>query len=130
MTTFTLFERASRANLVFGTTRGTLEVSDLWRLALCDLNTIAVSINEALTAETGATFLTKPTTSKTSILLTLKLDVLKRLIEVREEEEAAAVQATEKAIKKRKLLKVLANKRDEDLQTMTEAEILAELETL
>ena len=132
-----IFMQASRAKLRFQTTKGALSVEQLWDLPLTSttgavsLDSIAVEVFSRLENAPVTSFVrTAPVLTKDQQDDTLRLDVLKAIIEIKQAENAARLAASEKAEKKRKLLELLAKKQEASLESLSEAEILKQLEAL
>lgn len=132
--TTSIFEQASRQKLCFTTTKGLIAVDDLWDLPLqsntgkINLDDLAKAVNANLRESEVESFVAKNTKSSTTDRL--RLDILKRVIEVRVADKEAAANQRENAERKRVLLEALAEKRVESLTNMTEAEIEAQLKAL
>jgi len=130
----TLFEQASRLKLRFGSPQGPLTVDDLWDLPLtsrtnrANLDDIARFYSRELKEQETESFVTKPP-PKNKILV-LGFEIVKRVIEVRLEENKATKDKADKAAKKAKLLDLLTKKKDDQLGEMTEEQLLAEIEKL
>jgi len=94
-----IFEQATRKKLRFSLNGGaeTISTEELWELKLEDLDRIAQAINKKLKEEKGEeSFLSKK--KKTNTTLVLKLDILKSIIETKQEEaEVAKSKAANKA---------------------------------
>lgn len=133
MSTVNIFEVASRNAFRFNSDRGALTVEDLWKLPLSgktlSLDSVAKGINRQLKAEEEDSFVTPKKDTATQELST-KLEILKHIIAVRQEENSRRIQEVERAERVRKLTEVLESKREDALRNMDEAEILKELEAL
>lgn len=131
-----IFEIASRKAFRFSSSKGDLTTEQLWTLPLisksqnpCDLDTIARSINADLKSMTEESFVNvAPDPRKGD--LEVKLAIVKRVIDVRQEEIAAAQKSKEKAELRKKLAEALADKRDNAIKNLSEAEIEAKLKEL
>jgi hypothetical protein len=129
-----IFETATRKQFRFPSSKGDLTTDQLWTLTLAshsgfDLNSVAVSVNNALKAVTEESFVNiKPNPGKTD--LEAKLEVVKYIISVKQEEQASARSAADKAAKREKLVQALANKEDEALTNLSPDEIRAKLAEL
>ena len=129
-----IFEKASRKAYRYGSVRGELNTEQLWELPLVanggfDLNNVAIDINKSLKAVTEESFVSvKPTPGKA--LLEGKLEIVKHIIAVKQEEQAKARDAAEKAAKREKLVQALANQEDKELENLTPDEIRAKLAEL
>ena len=135
MTTETnLFEQAARHKLRFASVQGLLSVEDLWDLPLtsrgnrANLDDIARTYSRELKTQGEESFVTKP--ARKDKLLVLGFDIVKRVIEVRLEENKAIKDAADKAAKKAKLMELLAKKQDESLGQLSEEELLKQIEAL
>jgi hypothetical protein len=129
-----IFEKASRACVRFPSPVGDLTTEQLWALPLTssrgpNLDQIARTISRELKSLDEESFVTlKPDPRKAD--LELRLDILKRVIEVRMAEKAAAEKRAENAERKRKLLAALASKEEADLAGMSKEQIEAEIASL
>jgi len=109
-----MFEQATKMKLRFSSQRGSLTVEDLWDLSLADLDTIAKSINKNLKASEEESFLVS-SSGKDSIL-ELKLDILKHIIKIDQEEIEAKYRAIELHDKKEKIMEIISDKEDKKLK--------------
>jgi hypothetical protein len=131
-----IFERASRERLRFASSIGDLTTEQLWDLPLTaksadrpDLDKLARAVHSELKSLEEGSFVTlKPDPRK--IDLELKLDILKRIIEVKLADKAAAEKAAQDAERKRKLLAALASKEEAELTGMTKEQLEAEIAKL
>lgn len=129
-----IFEQASRESLRFNTSKGNISADDLWDLPFTsdtgkiNLDDIARSISAKIKDSEVESFVNKSTTANK--LEKLRLDVVKRVIEVRLEEREARKNQAEIAHRKQALLEALSNKKADSLTKMTEAELEAELQKL
>jgi hypothetical protein len=134
MSDLPLFEQASRLKLRFGSPQGPLTVDDLWDLPLtsrtnrANLDDIARFYNRELKEQETESFVTKP--ARKDKILVLGFEIVKRVIEVRMEENKTTKEKADKAAKKAKLLELLTKKKDDQLGEMTEEQLLAEIEKL
>lgn len=126
-----MFEKATKMKLRWNSSKGNLSVEDLWDLPLTgtvSLDSLAKSVNKELKESEEESFVQIRSASNTT--LDLKLDILKHIIKVKLEEREELKNAKEKAIKREKILRALADKQDESLRNADEAELekmLAEL---
>lgn len=121
-----IFERAARAKLRFLTSKGNLSTEQLFDLTLSQLDTVARSVNKTIKAEGEVSFI-KENQSKTQVADTLRLDLLKHVIATKQSQIEAAETRAANATRKRRLEAALANKQDEALGNMSEAQLAAEL---
>ena len=113
-----MFEKSSRLKLRFESVLGVLSSEDLWDLPLtsrnsASLDNIAKGINRRLKDSAEESFVVEA--SKPNRVLKLKLDIVKRVIAIKVEENEAAKKAGELREKKQKILALIAKKKDEDL---------------
>lgn len=129
-----IFEHATREKLRFPSVRGLLTVEDLWTLRLTsrdsfDLDHVARGINALLKEVSEESFVaTKSNPEKES--LSLKLDIVKHIIQVKMDEAAAAVSAADKAERRRKLLLLLDKKQEAELEGLSKEDIQKQLAEL
>ena len=131
-----IFEQAARKKLRFASNVvGDVTVEDLWDLPLTakagrpDLDSIArATFSDLKSIEEGSFVELRPDPRKDQ--LTLKLDIVKHVIAAKIAEREAAKTAAEKAERKRKLLEVLAAKKDQELLGKTREELEAEIVSL
>lgn len=128
MTTDTMFEKATRLRLVWGTTIGPLETSDLWTLPLTSsnekkpcLNDIAISLHRSL-SHISVSFV-DDTPHPDSAQVELKFHIVKHIIDTKKAENAARIDAVAKAERKKKLLDVLARKEDQVIENLSVEDI-------
>ena len=123
-----MFKQASKMKLRFATSKGNLNVEDLWDLSLPVLDKLAVSYDEELAKSPRKSFITNDTPSNTE--LELKFNIVKEIITDKLKEKADREAAKSKAAEKARLMELLAKKQSEKLESLSEDEIkrrLAEL---
>lgn len=130
-----MFEKASRLKVRFEVAGGSLSAEDVWDLPLSsaanrpNLDALARGIYQQIKSSEEVSFVnTKP--SPANELLRLKLDIVKRVIEVKQAENALAVEARVKAEKRKKILELIEARQDDKLKAKTLEELTAELEGL
>lgn len=117
-----MFEKASRLNIRFDTVKGMLTVEDLWVLPLisntgkANLDDIARNLHKQLKNDDDVSFVNVDRKSDTSVQL--KFDIVKHIIEVRLAENAVAEQARSNKESKEKILRIIAERQDENLKNM------------
>lgn len=131
----TLFEIATRENYRFESEKGALVVSDLWQLPLVSkrgpsLQAVAVAVHREIQKLGGETFVRTSDVDPRLETLMKKLDVVKRIIEVREDEVRLAKLQKSRAQEKEKLLEVLEKKQQDALSELTQEELLARIKRL
>lgn len=109
-----IFEKAVRNKLRFESSKGWLTVEDLWDLSLNSLDTVAKKVNKQLRDSHEESFLTaaKPSSNKT---LELQLEILKHVIQVKEEEDKKRKTRAEKQAQLTQLRELAALKAGEAL---------------
>lgn len=123
-----IFEFAARNALRFSSSKGQVTVEDLYHLSLEHLNEIGKGIMAQIKANGEESLLN----AKTSVdeKLEVGLELVKHVINHKQEIAKARSDAKEKATKRAKILEVLARKQDASLEGKSEAELLAELDAL
>lgn len=130
-----IFERAARRQLRFQSSVGLLTTEDLFTLDLVhkskpNLRAIGMTIKKELDSMGDEFDLveTKPNERKEE--LELQLEIVKHVIESKKADAAAAQTRAETQEKRKKLLEILANKKDEAYKNMSPEQIEAELAKL
>lgn len=124
-----MFEKATRMKLRFHTDVGNIDVEDMWDVPLKDtvpsLDSIARRINRDLKQHEEESFVD---TKKDEIdeVLELRMEIVKHIISVKLEEREAAKQAADNRLRKQRILAIMADKQDKELQgkSMDELESL------
>lgn len=122
-----IFEAASRAKLRFDTPKGFLSAEDLWDLPLtstvgkANLDDVARSVNRQLKATADESFVSR--TAGADKTLQLKLDVVKRVIEVRMAENESAAAAVANREKRNKVLDIIESKKAAALENLSVEEL-------
>ncbi len=123
-----IFEKASKSKLRFETSKGHLTTEDLWDLSLQSLDGLAKSVNKKLKEDSEESFISAKSTSNTE--LELKMEIIKRVIEVKLSEKEAALKRSEKSAQKRFLEDLLEKKKTEKLEGLSVEEIQEQLKSL
>lgn len=110
-----LFEAASKMKLRFSSNKGMITTEDLWDLSLADLDEIARETYKRVRDDMDHVSFVRPASKVDSTDL-LRLDILKRVIEVKMEERDAAEKAVLQNAKKQRILNIMAEKEDENLK--------------
>jgi hypothetical protein len=129
-----LHETAIRNKYRFPSTKGSLTLEQLYDLPLLSkqgacLNNIALTLYQELKESPTVSFVSQTTTAVNSVLSN-KLDLVKHIISIKEEENAAARLVSDNKTKKSRILEILASKQDEALINKTEEELLKLAESL
>ena len=123
-----MFEQASRLKLRFQTTKGVVKVEDLWDLQLTVLNdAYKVLVKELRETETDSLL---ETPSKAPNHNQLRADIIKHVVETRRAEAAKKKNAAANKAEKDKLLAILENKQNEELQNMSADELKQKIAAL
>ena len=127
----TLFVAASRLQLRFSTSKGSLSVDDLWSLSLKSLDALAIGIDAAL-KPSQTSFLENPDTKQDLAVQadTLRLEILKVVIAIKQDENKAKLAESTKQSQREFLLKLRDKKKLEALEGLTAEEIEAQLVAL
>lgn len=129
-----IFERAARHQLRFKSSVGYVTTEDLFTLDLVhkskpNLNAIGIGIMDELKGMGEFSLVeTKPNERKEE--LELQLEIVKHVIESKKKDIEAAQTRAETQEKRKKLLGILADKKDEAYKNMTPEQIEAELAKL
>lgn len=121
------FEKATRLRLRFETSRGNLNVEDLWRLPLAELDKLAIALNKQLKESSEESFIKAK--SKDNKLLELRFDIVKHIIETLLSEDEEKKKAADKRAKREQLLELIA-KKNQELEGKSLEELEAELTKL
>lgn len=124
-----IFEVASREKLRFSH-KGLITSEDLWDLKLVDLDTIAKAVNRDLKDTSEESFLENEKKNPASAGLTVKLDILKHIIGVKQVENKAKLDKKKKADELELLESLLIEKETEGLKSLSPEEIKAKITEL
>lgn len=131
-----MFEKASRLLLRFPSSQGALTVEDLWLLPLtatragkANLNDVAKEVARQLKSVTEEDFV-NPRETAANETLTLMLDIVKHIIQVRQAENAAEVAASNRRAQKARIMELIAQKQDADLAGKSLEELTAMVSAL
>jgi len=129
-----VFEVASRKKVRFDTPVGQLSVEDLWDLPLTsktgriNLDDMAREFHSRMEATAATSFV--ETSTSTDEAAELGFALVKHVIDVKVAENAANRDAAAKAAERKKLLGILSNKKDEELEGLSVEEIEERLKAL
>jgi len=129
-----IFEQATRKKLRFASSVGDLTAEQLWDLPLMhksrpNLNELAIATAKELRDLGDFSFVdVKPDPRKD--ILTLQLEIEKRIIEVKMAEAAMRQEADKRAERKQKILEALEKLEGNELASKSRDELLAELSGL
>lgn len=122
-----LFEVAVRSKMRFPF-RGLISVEDLWDLGLTQLDSIFKTLNGEKKQTEEESLLGSKT--KENQELQDKIDIIKHVVSVIQDEANARLEEKEKAEKKQKLLRAYADKENDEIKNMSKEEIEKALEEL
>lgn len=128
------FYQAIRKHLRFPTATGELTTEQLWEIPLTSskgvsLDSIAKSTHRTLKAMDEESFVTASKNPEKK-LLELKLEVLKEVIRIRQEEITELAEVISKKHLKQQLTDILAQKQQKSLLDLSEEEIQKKLQEL
>lgn len=109
-----MFKEASKQKLRFVTAKGNLTVEQLWDLSIADLDTLAVSLEDAYNKSKGRSFVTAKTTKDKTIKL--QFDVALEVLNTKVEEQQTLTEAKEIKEHNRKILELISRKKDGELE--------------
>ena len=121
-----LFEIASRAKYRFPY-KGLISTEDLWDLSPAQLDTIYKTLNKNAKAQGEESLLNEVTVDTA---LNNMVEIVKHIFNVKREEAEARKAAAANAEKRKRLLEIIAQKQDEALLNMSEADLQKMLEEL
>ena len=122
-----VFEMATRLKFRFPF-RGMISVEDLWDLDVEQLDTVYKALNKDVQKTQEDSLLAGPRVENAD--LNAKIEIVKYIFQVKQEEEMERKAAADNAIKRRRILEVLAKKQENALENMTEEELQAALAEL
>lgn len=121
-----LFEFATRKKLTFPY-RGQVSVEDLWDLRPEQLNEVFQTVQSQRKGN-AESLIAKET--EADVLLGIQADIVRHIFETKQAEAEAKEREVVRREEKRRLQEILARKREEGLNNLSEAEILAMIESL
>lgn len=126
-TTTNIFEVATRNGFRFQF-KGMISVEDLWSLNVRDLDLVFKTLNSQLKQVKEESLLEVKTQQDQE--LDTKIEIVKYIVKVKQEEENVRLQVKEQKEKKQKIMEILSTKQDESLQNMSVDELTAMLNDL
>lgn len=123
----TMFEKAARLKLRFPF-RGSCTTEDLFELSLVQLDSIFKTLNTELKTMDQESLLDVKTAD--TEILDLQIAIVRRVVELKQAEMAENKTRKEKAEQQQKLLGILANKQNEELNGKSIEEIKAMIAAL
>lgn len=127
-----LFELATRNGFRYQSAVGLLTTEDLWSLPLtstkgASLNDVAVRLHKQI-RDLGEMSFIEPSPSATG--LEPQLEIVKCIIALRKEESQTRKDAAERAMKKKRIAELLAQKEDAELLSKSSDELRQLMESL
>lgn len=108
--------------------RGQISVEDLWDLSVENLDSVYKALNSQVKKAKEESLLN--TKSREDEIIEMQIEIVKYIVNVKQDESAKRVAAKEKRARKQKILEVLAAKEDADLQNKSSEELQAMLADL
>ncbi len=124
-----IYKTAAQAGIRFTTGRGEYTTEDLFSLSLKDLDSMAVNVNRQLKNGDGETFLENPDPKKRkeTAVNQLRLDILKDVIQTKQEENRVKTEKAKAAAQRNFLLQLRDKKRLDKMEGLSLEEIEAQL---
>ena len=130
-----MFERASRGAYRYNTVVGNITTEDLWSLPLtsknkANLDDAAKAVNSEINSMQEDSFVTVNANSNKLGILNDKLDILKYIISVRQQENTDVRNAAARAAEKQTLIGILERKQQGELEELSVAELTDKIKAL
>lgn len=122
-----LFEVAVREKYRFPY-RGSIATEDLWDLSVTNLDTVFKALNAQAKQSQEESLLQQR--NKEDEVLDRKIEIVKYIVAVKQAEKQAAMDAAEKRAQKQRIMEILANKEDAELQNKSPEELRKMLEEM
>jgi hypothetical protein len=116
-----MYKQASKEKFRFQTNKGMLSVEQLWDLSLTDLDSLAVSLEDAYKNSKGKSFLEKRTTLDKG--LKLKFDIVLDVLQSKVEDNEVLRDAAETKEHNQKILSLIADKKEGELAGLSIKEL-------
>ena len=115
-----IFEVANSKKFRFNF-KGLISTEDLFDLSVKDLDLIFKTLNSQLKQTREESLLEVKSTEDQ--ILDIKINIVKHIFNLKQEEEAKRIKTKENKEKKQKLMEILANKEDQDLLNKSKEDI-------
>jgi len=130
-----IYKFAAQNSLRFPSLRGDLTAEQLFQLPLkartgFDLDTVARTINAELKGASEESFVEDATADPRKQALAVSLDIVKDVIATKQAENRAAAARVQRAAERKKILDVIATKKDEKLSAASLEELEKQLAAL
>ncbi len=134
MTTMNMFEYAARHQIRFTSVKGLITAEQLWTMPLrsqdgFNLDAVAKAANQAFKSATEESFVNTERTPEHT-RLEMALEIVKYVISSKLDDEAAAKKRAANKAEREYLLQVLADKQQDKLTKLSEAELRRRIEAL
>ena len=114
-----LFEIATRKQFRFPY-NGSIDVEAVWTLPVEEIDGIFRTLNGQVKQENEESLLR---TEPQDIVLLQKIEILRYIVAVKQEEKELALRAKERKEKEQRILEILKRKKDESLEAMSEEDL-------
>lgn len=130
-----IYKFAAKNGLRFPSKRGDLTTEQLFQLPLkaqtgFDLDSVARGINAQLKGASEESFVEDNTTDPRKQSLVVALEIVKDVIKTKQEENRAALNRTQRAAERKKILDAMAAKKDQQLSQASVEELQKQLDAL
>ena len=122
-----MFEVATREKMRFPF-KGMISVEDLWDLSVQNLDKVFKTLNSQRKEAQEESLLN--TKSSEDERLETQIEIVKHIVSVKLEEQAARVKEAENKEKKQKIMALMAKKDDEEMENMSKEELQKLLDEL
>lgn len=124
-----IFEYATREKLRFPF-KGEISVEDLWDLSLTNLDKVYKSLNAQAKQNNEASLISSSVKTAEESRIDAKIEIVRYIFDVKDNEAKARRHAVEKAEKKQKIMSIIARKQDEALESMSAEDLQKMLDEL
>lgn len=124
-----IFEYATREKLRFPF-KGEISVEDLWDLSLTNLDKVYKSLNAQAKQNNEASLISSSVKTAEESRIDSKIEIVRYIFDVKDNEAKARRRAVEKAEKKQKIMSIIARKQDEALESMSAEDLQKMLDEL
>lgn len=122
-----MFEYATRNKVRFPF-KGQISVEDLWDLRADDLDTVFKTLNRQVKQSKEESLLTTKTAEDTA--LDIQIAIVKHIFDIKMQEANARLLDKERRAQKQKIMAILANKQEQELQNKSVDELQKMLEEI
>ena len=121
-----IFKQATREKLRFVTSKGNLTTEQLWDLSISELDSLAVAAQIETDTSTKKSLLKKKST--VDKIAQLKFEVLQDILLTKDEEREVAQSNADKKAHNEKILRLVQEKDDAELASMSKEELMKQLQ--